>query len=114
MYHHDVNHQRKCTRARLQRAYISLSNERYSDRRYLSVRTFPADARTLTTLTDARLSFSQEDLQKVGDVQALISQLYEAFHVREYNAEMEKSVVAELEDIRLQLVPLEQVNVSNL
>ncbi|KAH0944725.1 hypothetical protein HN011_009475 [Eciton burchellii] len=49
-----------------------------------------------------------EDLQKVGDVQALISQLYEAFHVREYNAEMEKSVVAELEDIRLQLAPLEQ------
>ncbi|RLU15707.1 hypothetical protein DMN91_011462 [Ooceraea biroi] len=49
-----------------------------------------------------------EDLQKLGDVQALVSQLHEAFHVREHNAEMERSVVAELENIRLQLVPLEQ------
>ncbi|TGZ47182.1 Uncharacterized protein DBV15_10088 [Temnothorax longispinosus] len=44
-----------------------------------------------------------EDLQKLGDVQALVAQLYEAFHVREYSVDMERSVVAELEDIRLQL-----------
>ncbi|XP_070160830.1 calcium uniporter protein, mitochondrial [Polyergus mexicanus] len=49
-----------------------------------------------------------EDLQKLGDIQALIAQLYEAFHVREYQVDMERSVVAELEDIRLQLIPLEQ------
>ncbi|XP_071630851.1 calcium uniporter protein, mitochondrial [Temnothorax longispinosus] len=49
-----------------------------------------------------------EDLQKLGDVQALVAQLYEAFHVREYSVDMERSVVAELEDIRLQLVPMEQ------
>lgn len=49
-----------------------------------------------------------EDLQKLGDVQALVAQLYEAFNVREYNIDMERSVVAELEDIRLQLVPMEQ------
>lgn len=54
-------------------------------------------------------SLSQEDLQKLGDVQALVAQLYEAFHVREYHIDMERSVVAELEDIRLQLVPMEQV-----
>lgn len=49
-----------------------------------------------------------EDIQKLGDIQALIAQLYEAFHVREYQVDMERSVVAELEDIRLQLIPLEQ------
>ncbi|XP_028045144.1 calcium uniporter protein, mitochondrial [Monomorium pharaonis] len=49
-----------------------------------------------------------EDLQKLGDVQALVAQLYEAFHVREYSIDMERSVIAELEDIRLQLVPMEQ------
>ncbi|XP_011695225.1 PREDICTED: calcium uniporter protein, mitochondrial [Wasmannia auropunctata] len=49
-----------------------------------------------------------EDLQKLGDVQALVAQLFEAFHVREYHIDMERSVVAELENIRLQLVPMEQ------
>ncbi|KAL0133032.1 hypothetical protein PUN28_000642 [Cardiocondyla obscurior] len=49
-----------------------------------------------------------EDLQKLGDVQALVAQLYEAFQVREYHIDMERSVIAELEDIRLQLVPMEQ------
>lgn len=60
---------------------------------------------------DMCISLLQEDLQKLGDVQALVSQLHEAFHVREYNAEMERSVIAELEDVRLQLVPLEQVRI---
>lgn len=55
------------------------------------------------------LPLVQEDLQKLGDVQALVAQLHEAFHVREYHVDMERSVVAELEDIRLQLVPMEQV-----
>ncbi|XP_050445214.1 calcium uniporter protein, mitochondrial isoform X1 [Cataglyphis hispanica] len=49
-----------------------------------------------------------EDLQKLEDIQALVAQLYEAFHVREYQVDMERAVVAELEDIRLQLLPLEQ------
>lgn len=49
-----------------------------------------------------------EDLQKLGDVQALVAQLYEAFNVREYHIDMERSVIAELEDIRLQLEPMEQ------
>jgi len=61
------------------------------------------------TYIDMCLSPLQEDLQKLGDAQALVSQLYEAFNVREYQVEMERSVLAELEDIRLQLVPLEQV-----
>ncbi|XP_029175046.1 calcium uniporter protein, mitochondrial [Nylanderia fulva] len=49
-----------------------------------------------------------EDLQKLGDVQALVAQLYEAFNVREYHIDMERSVITELEDIRLQLEPMEQ------
>lgn len=51
----------------------------------------------------------QEDLQKLGDAQALVAQLYEAFNVREYHVDMERAVIAELEDIRLQLEPMEQV-----
>lgn len=54
-------------------------------------------------------SLLQEDLQKLGDVQALVGQLFEAFNVREYNIDMERSVIAELENIRLQLAPMEQV-----
>lgn len=47
-------------------------------------------------------------------MQALINQLYETFNVREYSADMERVVIAELEDIRLQLEPLEQVkNISD-
>lgn len=60
-----------------------------------------------------RLPVLQEDLQKLGDVQALVAQLHEAFHVRDYHIDMERSVVAELEDIRLQLVPMEQVKKYN-
>lgn len=61
-------------------------------------------------MTDIVL-LSQENLQKLSDVQALVGQLYETFHVREYNADMERAVISELEDIRLQLEPLEQVKI---
>lgn len=40
----------------------------------------------------------------------IISQLYETLHVREHYATMEKQVLAELEAVRLELEPLEQVN----
>lgn len=48
-------------------------------------------------------------MQKLSDVQMLIGQLYETMHVREYHADMEKEVLAELEAIKLELEPLEQV-----
>ncbi|XP_017876586.1 calcium uniporter protein, mitochondrial isoform X2 [Ceratina calcarata] len=49
-----------------------------------------------------------ENIQKLSDVQTLVCQLYEAFHVRERYADMEKQVLAELETVRLELEPLEQ------
>lgn len=72
-----------------------------------SLQLFAPSSRTLQALTYA--SSLQEDLQKLSDVQALVGQLYEAFHVREYNADMERAIIAELENVRLQLEPLEQV-----
>lgn len=46
----------------------------------------------------------------MSDVRMLIGQLYETLHVREHYATMEKQVLAELEAVRLELEPLEQVN----
>ncbi|XP_066586594.1 calcium uniporter protein, mitochondrial isoform X1 [Prorops nasuta] len=51
---------------------------------------------------------TMEDIQKLSDVQETVAKLYETLHVREYHVEMEKQVLAELEQIRLQLEPLEQ------
>ncbi|XP_076685902.1 mitochondrial calcium uniporter [Andrena cerasifolii] len=51
---------------------------------------------------------TMENIQKLSDVQTLIGQLYETFHVREHYAGMEKQVLAELEAVRLELEPLEQ------
>ena len=51
---------------------------------------------------------TMETMEKLSDVQTLVCQLYEAFHVREYHADMEKQVLAELEAVRLELQPFEQ------
>ncbi|CAK9816857.1 Calcium uniporter protein, mitochondrial [Anthophora plagiata] len=49
-----------------------------------------------------------ENIEKLSDIQTLVRQLYEAFHVREYYADMEKQVLIELETIRMELEPFEQ------
>ncbi|XP_031843792.2 mitochondrial calcium uniporter isoform X1 [Nomia melanderi] len=49
-----------------------------------------------------------ESVEKLSDVQILVGELYEVFHVREHYASMEKQVLAELEAVRLELEPLEQ------
>ncbi|KAG7200435.1 hypothetical protein KM043_017885 [Ampulex compressa] len=49
-----------------------------------------------------------EDMQKLSDVQVLVGQLYESLHVREHHSDMEKRVLQELEDIKLELEPLER------
>ncbi|XP_076636783.1 mitochondrial calcium uniporter [Colletes latitarsis] len=51
---------------------------------------------------------TMENIENLSDVQMLIGQLYESLHVREYYAELEKQILAELEAIRLELEPLEQ------
>ncbi|XP_076398365.1 mitochondrial calcium uniporter isoform X2 [Megachile rotundata] len=53
-------------------------------------------------------TYTMDNMQKLSDVQTLVCQLYEAFHVREHYADMEKQVLAELEAVRLELEPLEQ------
>ncbi|KZC09595.1 Calcium uniporter protein, mitochondrial [Dufourea novaeangliae] len=52
--------------------------------------------------------YTMENVEKLSDVQTLIGQLYEAFHVREHYSDMEKQVLAELETVRLELEPMEQ------
>ncbi|XP_075163617.1 mitochondrial calcium uniporter isoform X2 [Haematobia irritans] len=49
-----------------------------------------------------------EDLKKLGDVKALVAQLYEALHVGEYHIEKEQELNVKLEDLKYQLAPLER------
>ncbi|XP_073840369.1 mitochondrial calcium uniporter isoform X2 [Musca autumnalis] len=49
-----------------------------------------------------------EDLKKLGDVKALVAQLYEALHVGEYHIEKEQELNTKLEDLKYQLAPLER------
>lgn len=39
----------------------------------------------------------------------MITQLYDTLHVREHHADMERRVLAQLEIVKLELEPLEQV-----
>ncbi|XP_013114539.1 calcium uniporter protein, mitochondrial isoform X2 [Stomoxys calcitrans] len=49
-----------------------------------------------------------QDLKKLGDVKALVAQLYEALHVGEYHIEKEQELNVKLEDLKYQLAPLER------
>lgn len=51
---------------------------------------------------------TMENIEKLSDIQTLIGQLYETFHVREHHVNMEKHVLTKLEAVRLELEPLEQ------
>ena len=42
----------------------------------------------------------------------MITQLYDTLHVREHHADMEKRILAQLEEVKLELDPLEQVNLK--
>jgi len=53
-------------------------------------------------------SLSKEDLRKISDVKLLVSQLYEALHIEEYQLAREQELVKELEDLQKSLEPLEQ------
>ena len=39
----------------------------------------------------------------------MITQLYDALHVREHHADLEKRILTQLEEVKLELDPLEQV-----
>jgi len=53
-------------------------------------------------------SLSKEDLRKISDVKLLVSQLYEALNIEEYQLSREQELVRELEELQKELEPLEQ------
>ena len=53
-------------------------------------------------------SLSKEDLRKISDVKLLVSQLYEALNIEEYQLAREQELVRELEELQKELEPLEQ------
>jgi len=52
-------------------------------------------------------SLSKEDLRKISDVKLLVSQLYEALNIEEYQVAREQELVRELEELQRELEPLE-------
>lgn len=48
-------------------------------------------------------------MQKLSDVQVTVSQLYETLQCTEHNSILEREVIAELEQVMLELQPLEEV-----
>ena len=55
---------------------------------------------------------SAEELQRLGDVRALVGQLYEALNVEEHQAEQEQRLMREIEDMQAELAPLEEQRVK--
>lgn len=51
---------------------------------------------------------SKEELKKISDVKNLVSQLYEALNIDEYQLKKEKDIVEELEFLQAELQPLEE------
>jgi len=49
-----------------------------------------------------------DEMKRMGDVRALVGQLYEALHIEEYQAQQEQRLVRELEAMKDDLVPLEE------
>jgi len=52
-------------------------------------------------------SLSKEDLRKISDVKLLVSQLYEALNIEDYQLAREQELVKELEELQKELEPLE-------
>jgi len=52
-------------------------------------------------------SLSKEELQKISDVKLLVSQLYEALNIEEFQLSREQELASELELLRKELEPLE-------
>merc|ERR1712223_107739 len=49
-----------------------------------------------------------DEMKRMGDVRALVGQLYEALHIEEYQAQQEQRLVRELEALKDDLAPLEE------
>lgn len=51
---------------------------------------------------------STEEISRLGDVRALVGQLYEALHVEEHQAAQEQRLISEMEALQEELTPLEK------
>ncbi|XP_046638231.1 calcium uniporter protein, mitochondrial-like isoform X2 [Daphnia pulicaria] len=58
--------------------------------------------------TPERERVSREEMERLSDVQNLVMQLYEALHVGEHQLKKERHLMAQLEQLQSQLLPLEQ------
>ncbi|XP_023248286.1 calcium uniporter protein, mitochondrial [Copidosoma floridanum] len=51
---------------------------------------------------------TKENILQMRDLQAMVNQIYESFNAREANAELEREVMQQLEEVRMELEPMEQ------
>lgn len=49
-------------------------------------------------------------MERLSDVQNLVMQLYEGLHVGEHQLKKERDLLAQMEQLQTQLLPLEQVS----
>jgi len=52
---------------------------------------------------------TQEELATLSNVRNLVSQLYEALNVEEHQLKKEREIIAQLEDLKVQLAPMENI-----
>ena len=56
------------------------------------------------------LCFIQEEVRQLSDVRNLVNQLYEALNVEEHQLNKERELCGQLEELKVELEPLEQVS----
>lgn len=55
--------------------------------------------------------FVQEEVRRLSDVRNLVNQLYEALNVEEHQLNKERELYGQLEELKVELEPLEQVSI---
>ena len=59
----------------------------------------------------ANWCFVQEEVRQLSDVRNLVNQLYEALNVEEHQLNKERELCGQLEELKVELEPLEQVSI---
>jgi len=57
---------------------------------------------------------TKEEVRQLSDVRNLVNQLYEALNVEEHQLNKERELCGQLEELKVELEPLEQVSVRCL
>ena len=55
------------------------------------------------------LLWFQEEIERLSDVKNLVHQLYEALNVEEHQLKKERELCGQLEELKVELEPMEQV-----